>query len=187
MKLNRHNRERSVPQSFDTLVVEIDDGYFPIGRCGNGGPVDIEPMILSGDGYRAGTQVFHRMVSTTVTELELARIGAYGAGKQLMTEANSEIRDIGIEGGTHDIETSIEVLRISRTGRDDDTVRFQCRDIGVGRSIWDHCDNGAPIDERLDDIEFDTDIDHDDMRSVTCAETLKTVLADEPDDIPISR
>src|SRR5690606_19512363 len=117
----------------------------------------------------ARTHVLHRMIASTVAELELAGIRADSARKQLVPETDTKIGNISVERGANDIETTIEVLGISRTRRNDDAIGSQRFDIREWSAVGHDRHNGAAVDKRLHDVELDPAIDDNDVRPVAGA------------------
>ena len=87
------------------------------------------------------------MISAAMPELQLSGIGADSARKELMSEANSKVRHVGIERGTDDIQTAIKIFRIARSWRYDDPIRIQHIDVSIRSAIWNDGDHGSPVDE----------------------------------------
>src|ERR1700693_1857607 len=61
------------------------------------GLVHRKAVVLSGYQHAAGVDLQHRMIGTVMSELHFHGLGAAGQSEQLMTQANTEHGDVGLE------------------------------------------------------------------------------------------
>src|SRR5712664_1358181 len=59
--------------------------------------VDCEAVVLAGDDHRPGLQILHRVVGAVMAELHLDRLRAGGEPHELVTEADPESRNPGVD------------------------------------------------------------------------------------------
>src|SRR5699024_6036423 len=88
----------------DDVVVEADVGdlggtewrvEFLIQAAGGRG--EGETVVLGGDRDLAGLEILHRHVGAAVAELQLVGVQAEGAAEDLVAEADTEERNVGLE------------------------------------------------------------------------------------------
>lgn len=77
-----------VPHSFHRLVVQVDAVDADV--CREGFVIDGESMILGGDLDLAAFEIFHRLISSAVSKLQLERFSAESLPQDLMPQADSE-------------------------------------------------------------------------------------------------
>ena len=92
------------------------------------------------------------------------RFGADRPSKQLVPEADAKEGRAAVEYRADHVEAIVEVRRVAGAGRDDDAVRPELLDVGVGRAVGHDRDVGAAADERADDVPLHPAIDDDDVR-----------------------
>lgn len=90
MVLDGEDGELAVTEAFAGLIVEIDFRLLNI--LGQRFRIDGKAVILGRDGYFPGDEIFHRLVSATMSELEFEGAGAEGLSQNLMPETDAEDR-----------------------------------------------------------------------------------------------
>ena len=90
MVLDGENRKRFVTEARHRVVVEIDVGDLDFGRQRFG--VDGESVIVRSDLDLAGGEIFYRLVSAAMPELEFVSFAAERRPDQLMPQANTKDR-----------------------------------------------------------------------------------------------
>ena len=95
MVLHGEDRQLTMGQSFDGIVVQVQMGYLSCAfeRI----RVHREPVILRGDLDFARGQIHHRLIAAVVAELELVSLAAEREPHDLMAEANPEDRFLADE------------------------------------------------------------------------------------------
>ncbi len=80
--------EVAMAHAFDGAVVEIDVRDFDLRweRVG----IDCKAVILRGDRNFSGAEIFHRLVATAVTELELESFTTESVTEDLIAQADAE-------------------------------------------------------------------------------------------------
>src|SRR5215203_6440241 len=90
MVLDGKNRKRFVTQTCYGVVVQVDVRDLDLGRKRTG--VNGKSMIVRSDLDLAGREVFDRLVSAAVPELEFVSFAAERRADQLMPETNTKDR-----------------------------------------------------------------------------------------------
>src|SRR5215213_9947368 len=116
MKLNSQHRQLSVREPLDRAVIEVDETHLPPGANRHGCRINLEPMILRGNRHPPGSQVSHRVVATSMAELQFSCLGADRPRQQLVTQTNAKVRNLLLYDTSDDRQSSIEVGRVTRTG-----------------------------------------------------------------------
>jgi hypothetical protein len=123
MELDGEDWEVAVGQSFDRAVVEIHQRDVPVAIAGDAGVLDLIAVVLRGDRDAPVARVADGVVAAAVPKLELVRLGADGAGEELVAEADAEVGNAAIEHRADNVKTVVEVRRVSGSGRDDHAGR----------------------------------------------------------------
>ncbi len=137
--------------------------------------VDGETMVHRDDFDLAGRVVLHRMVGAVVTLMHLLGPAAERQRQHLVTEADAEHRDVGLQqilDHRHGIFAGR--LRVAGTVGKEDAVRLHGQDFfraGLGRHDGDL---GAETGEQAQDVALDAIVDrhHVQRRRVLFAKTL---------------
>ena len=87
--LNRENRLFPVTEARHGAVIEMPMGHFPT-RSLQRFLLDAEAMILTGDLHPTGHEVHHRLICTSVTELQLVGGGPESECQELVAQTDSE-------------------------------------------------------------------------------------------------
>src|SRR5260221_2758706 len=106
MILHGEHRLGLVPHAFDGLVVQVDAVHDNVGR--QTGHVHRIAVILRGDLHLAGFQTFHRLVAAAMAELELESFTAERLAKNLVTEADPENGNAGVQQRLHFADDVVE-------------------------------------------------------------------------------
>src|SRR5699024_5043047 len=102
--LHREGASAGQRNALDDVVVEADVGdlggtewrvEFLIQAAGGRG--EGETVVLGGDRDLAGLEILHRHVGAAVAELQLVGVQAEGAAEDLVAEADTEERNVGLE------------------------------------------------------------------------------------------
>ena len=86
-------------------------------------------MVLGGNVYTAGLQIFDRVVAAAVSVFHFVRIRTGCQCHQLMSEADCKDRDIGIVQFADLFNNGSTFFRISRSVGKHDAVRIGCYDL----------------------------------------------------------
>ena len=109
-------------------------------------------MVLAGDHDPAGVKVLHRMIGPVMAKFHLQGPAAARKTKQLVTEADSKRRHIGIQNGFDRANCIIARLRVTRAVRQKHPVGFQ-RQYFACRSLRRHDrDSAGATREHAQDI-----------------------------------
>ncbi len=92
MILHAEERQGAVAHAFVGVIVQIYVRDFYVAG-GQRFRVYAKAVILRGDFYLLGEQIFYGMIRTMVAELQLEGFSAQGEPAQLMAEANAEHRE----------------------------------------------------------------------------------------------
>ena len=91
MILHSEDRQPLVPQSFQSLIVQVDVTRLDVG--GQSRRIDGKTVVLSRDLDFAGLLVADRVVGAAMAELELEGLGAKRLSQELVAQANPEDRN----------------------------------------------------------------------------------------------
>jgi hypothetical protein len=89
--LHAEQRQGAVAHAFVGVIVQVDVRDFYV-TGGQGFRIHAEAVILRGDFYLLGEQIFYGMIRTVVAEFQLEGFSAQREPAQLMAEANTEHR-----------------------------------------------------------------------------------------------
>ena len=96
MVLNRENPVPGASESLDGSIEKVEVRDFEpraLERVGNNGVA----VVLRGDFYLAGHEIFDRMVAAAVSELQLVRMRAVCQRDHLMSETDTEYRQLAAQ------------------------------------------------------------------------------------------
>src|SRR5438309_840265 len=120
MVLDAEDRQSTMAEPFERLVVQVDVAGLDVGRQGGG--VDGEPVVLRRDLDLAGALVADRMVGTAVAELQLERPGPERLAEQLVAQADAEDRRarLGrlVDQGAEGLRRGLERARVAGAVRE---------------------------------------------------------------------
>ena len=97
-------------------------------------------MVVSGDLHAARGHVLHRLIDAAVTIVQLVGAVAEGTAEELVTEANTEVRNTRVEDGAQHSDLAVGRRRITGAVGEEDAVRLECLDVGEGRGGGHHVD-----------------------------------------------
>src|SRR5947207_14114884 len=106
MVLHTKNRFGFVAHAFDGLIIEID----AIDRNAGGQRLWIhcEALILGSDLDLARFEIFHRLIAAAMAEFQFEGLPAKSLAENLVTEANSENRQISLNQLAHSFDSIIK-------------------------------------------------------------------------------
>lgn len=124
--LHTEDRPLLVPDPFDRVVVEIQMGHFDVvgQRIGR----QREAMVLRRDLDLAGPLVEHRLIGTTVSELQLEDLASQRQPQQLYAQTDPEDRLL-LNQLLNRPDRVVQRPRISGTVRQKDSVRIVSKDV----------------------------------------------------------
>ncbi|GKT45601.1 LOW QUALITY PROTEIN: uncharacterized protein ColSpa_05782 [Colletotrichum spaethianum] len=112
---------RQVGNTLVAAVVGVHEELPPVGSQGLG--VDGEAVVLGGDVALSGDHARARDVVASVAELHLLGLGPRGAGEQLVAQANTKDRGLGLVHGSLDVlDGGLEHGRVTRAVGEEETV-----------------------------------------------------------------
>ncbi|GKT92902.1 LOW QUALITY PROTEIN: hypothetical protein Ct61P_10752 [Colletotrichum tofieldiae] len=112
---------RQVGNTLVAAVVGVHEELPPVGRQGLG--VNGEAVVLRGDVALSGDHACARDVVASVAELHLLRLGSRGAGEQLVAQADTEDRGLGLVHGSLDVlDGGLQHGRVTRAVGEEETV-----------------------------------------------------------------
>ena len=125
--LDRIDRQFAVPHALKSLIVEVDVGEFHIlilERI----YVHTETVILGGDFYFTGEQIFHWLVAPAVSKFEFESAASHGQTKELVTQADAEYGQ-SVKKGADRLDSVSNAGGISRAVRQEEPIGFQGQDV----------------------------------------------------------
>ena len=139
-------------------VVEVDVGELDPRRQRVG--VDGEVVVLAGDRDAAAAGVLHGVVGAVVAERQLDRVGAEGAGEELVAEADPEHGHLAEQSGDR-VDGVRHLGRVTGPVGEEDAVGTSGQHVGRRRGRRNHLD-GAERREVAQDRALDAEVEGDD-------------------------
>lgn len=105
MKLHRLQAKIPNSHSLDGLIIQAHMGYFSLRRRNS----HMVTMILRRDIDLAASQILHRMIAASMTELEPGSLTAKSQSQKLMPQTDADYRPFpheGLDGGNLIMEHS---------------------------------------------------------------------------------
>src|SRR5579859_7721421 len=127
MILDGENRVLPMPHPFHSPVIEVEVGDLKCFRTGHsaGVALDCESMILGCDKYLSRMHIPHWVIPAAMAVRELHRLSTERQSEQLMTETNSENRQLTIGEVADGVDGVADRRGITRPIREKEAVRFE--------------------------------------------------------------
>src|SRR5713226_1630904 len=136
------------------VIVQIDVRDFHIARRKRV-RVDAEAVILGGDFYLFGQEIFHRMIRAVMPELQFKGLPSQGQPANLMPKANPENWDVPnhfanvLDGVPHR-------LRVAWAVGKKDSIRLHFQNVFGGSLRGHNIDFAVVVDEQAQDVLLDS-------------------------------
>ena len=160
MELDGEEGKGGGVDSFVRSIVGVDEQFFP--RRFESCDVDGVSVILRGDVASTGDEGCAGDVRSSVSVLELERVGSGREGEKLMSETDTEDGELSErEGFGESGDGRDEGGGISRSVRDEETVEQLFRREEIVVVEGDDLELDATVDEAADLVELHSDVDAD--------------------------
>ncbi|MND93249.1 hypothetical protein D3C80_854310 [compost metagenome] len=123
-----------------------------------GGFIDCEAVVLTGDHYHASVQVLDWVVGAMVTMTHFHGLGTGGQGQQLVAQADTEHWGLGFEDFLDRLDRVVAWLRITRAVGQEHAIRVECQDF-AGRGLCRHDGQAAAAsNQHAQDVQLDAKV-----------------------------
>lgn len=120
-----HTEERLffVFQARDRVVVQVHVCYLHDFRV-YGVNIDAESVVVRRNFNLGRPQILNGLVGAAMTELQFERVGTQGSTEHLVSKANAEHRELGVDQFAHQLSNLFGFGRVARTVGNKDSVRL---------------------------------------------------------------